>query len=172
MGSSQVCSFCTRAAPRAVSGRRAGATLRVVCAACLDALELTKVDACDFCDHASGGSATAPAGAGDARARDVSICGDCLAFARQVLHTEEGEPEAQANDEARFDAEQLWSDLTPAPRPDVDPDAPATAYADLAIAFFEMGLVDDAREQVAKALELDPRHPEALRLIEKLPPPR
>ena len=34
-----------------------------------------------------------------------------------------------------------------------------------------MGLFDDAREQVGKALALDPRHPVALRIIEKLPPP-
>jgi uncharacterized protein HemY len=34
-----------------------------------------------------------------------------------------------------------------------------------------MGLFDDAREQVGKALALDPRHPVALRIIEKLPLP-
>jgi tetratricopeptide (TPR) repeat protein len=97
----------------------------------------------------------------------VTICADCLIFARQVL----GDNDEAGSDEGRLDGDLLWSDLTPAPRPDVDPDAPATAHADLALAFFEMGLFDDAREQVGKALALDPRHPVALRIIEQLPPP-
>jgi hypothetical protein len=153
------CSFCRNDAPRAVSGRRRGATPRIVCAACADAMRDAKpIGACDFCDH--------PSSAGVARG-GTTICGDCLEFARQAL----GDDVSGKGDEARLDTEQLWSDLTPAPRPDVDPDSPATAHADLALAFFEMGLFDDAREQVAQALKLDPLHPVALHVLEKLPAP-
>jgi hypothetical protein len=144
-----------------VAGRRSGATPRVVCMACAQGLRVTPGSgACDFCDHPGQGSARSAGG-------DVTICGDCLTFARQVL----GDTEEPGSDEGRLDGDLMWSDLTPAPRPDVDPEAPATAHADLALAFFEMGLFDDAREQVGKALALDPRHPIALRIIEKLPPP-
>jgi hypothetical protein len=160
-----VCSFCSLPAARAVSGRRSGAAPRVVCAACLQELRAsTAVAGCDFCDHPGGDAARSARG-------DVTICGDCLAFAGQVLGDTDATDDTR-NDEGRLDADLLWSDLTPAPRPDVDPDAPATAHADLALAFFEMGLFDDAREQVAKALALDPRHPVALRIIEKLPLPK
>jgi hypothetical protein len=155
------CSFCTTPASRAVTGRRSGATPRVVCVACVQGLHASAgLQGCDFCDHPGQGAAASARG-------DVTICGDCLVFARQVL----GDADEPGSDEGRLDGDLLWSDLTPAPRPDVDPDAPATAHADLALAFFEMGLFDDAREQVGKALELDPRHPVALRIIEKLPPP-
>jgi hypothetical protein len=116
---------------------------------------------CDFCDHPGADAARSATG-------EVLICGDCIAFAASVL----GDSDESAGDEGRLDGDLLWSDLTPAPRPDVDPAAPATAHADLALAFFEMGLFDDAREQVGKALALDPRHPIALRIIEKLPPPQ
>jgi hypothetical protein len=156
-----VCSFCAHAAAHAVAGRRSGAEPRVVCDRCVEVLDAREaVSACDFCDHPSSHAARD-------RARGVAICGDCLAFARQVL----GDGDGEARDEGRLDPDLLWSDLTPAPRPDVDPDSPATAHADLALAFFEMGLFDDAREQVGKALTIDPRHPVALRIIEKLPPP-
>ncbi|HEY3818673.1 MAG TPA: tetratricopeptide repeat protein [Polyangiaceae bacterium] len=155
------CSFCTMRASRAVAGRRSGATPRVVCAGCVQKLHASAAQkGCDFCDHPGQGAASGAGG-------NVTICGDCLVFARQVL----GDDDEPGDDEGRLDGELLWSDLTPAPRPDVDPDAPATAHADLALAFFEMGLFDDAREQVGKALALDPRHPVALRIIEKLPPP-
>lgn len=155
------CSFCSLPAPRAVSGRRSGATPRVVCAACVQGQRTSAaVQGCDFCDHPG------PEAVRSARG-DVTICSDCLAFARQVL----GDTEEPGNDEGRLDPDLMWSDLTPAPRPDVDPEAPATAHADLALALLEMGLFDDAREQVGKALSLDPRHPVALRIIEKLPPP-
>jgi len=153
------CSFCSTQTHRAVSGRRAGGVARVVCVRCIDALRIDERTACDFCDHPSELSA---------RHGDVSICDDCIAFARQVL----GDDDGGAGDEVRLDPAQLWNDLTPAPRPDVDPNAPATAHADLAVAFLEMGLVDDAREQVAEALALDPRHAIALRLLEKIPPPK
>jgi len=136
----------------------------MVCAACVDTLRAWPGEAaCSFCDHPR---------AGVARAKDrpdVAICGDCLAFARQALRDDGGK--GKPTDEVRLDPDQLWNDLTPAPRPVVDPDAPASAHADLAVAFFEMGLIDDARDQVAKALALDPRHAVALRLLEKLPPP-
>jgi len=156
-----VCSFCSMPSARAVSGRRSGGAPRVVCAKCVQGRRASPaVQGCDFCDHPSQEAARSTGG-------DVTICGDCLAFARQVL----GDTEEVGSDEGRLDRDLLWSDLTPAPRPDVDPDAPATAHADLALAFFEMGLFDDAREQVGKALALDPRHPVALRIIEKLPPP-
>lgn len=155
------CSFCTMRASQAVAGRRSGATPRVVCVACVQGLHAgAAVEGCDFCDHPGQGAARSVRG-------DVTICGDCLVFARQVL----GDNDEPESDEGRLDGDLLWSDLTPAPRPDVDPDAPATAHADLALAFFEMGLFDDAREQVGKALALDPRHPVALRIIEKLPLP-
>jgi hypothetical protein len=155
------CTFCTMRASRAVSGRRSGAAARVVCAECVQGLHASAdLEGCDFCDHPGQGAVRS------ARA-DVTICGDCLVFARQVL----GDADEPGSDEGRLDGDLMWSDLTPAPRPDVDPDAPATAHADLALAFFEMGLFDDAREQVGKALALDPRHPVALRIIEKLPLP-
>jgi hypothetical protein len=144
-----VCSFCALATPR------------VICTRCVEVLRAgDALGACDFCDHPS------PQGTRD-DARAITICGDCLAFARQVL----ADTDERAPDEGRLDPDLLWSDLTPAPRPDVDPDSPATAHAELALAFFEMGLFDDAREQVGKALDLDPRHPVALRIIEKLPAP-
>lgn len=156
------CSFCSLPATRAVSGRRSGATPRVVCAGCVQHLRTTAaVKGCDFCDHPG------PEAVRSARG-DVALCSDCLVFARQVL----GDTDEPGDDEGRLDPDLLWSDLTPAPRPDVDPEAPATAHANLALAFFEMGLFDDAREQVGKALALDPRHPVALRIIEKLPPPK
>ena len=155
------CSFCKRPAARAVAGRSGGATPRVVCAACVQGLDGgAGAQGCDFCDHPGGDAARSVEG-------DVTICGDCLVFARQVL----GDADETEGEEGRLDRDLLWSDLTPAPRLDVDPDAPATAHADLALAFYEMGLFDDAREQVGKALALDPRHPVALRIIEKLPPP-
>jgi hypothetical protein len=155
------CTFCSLPAARAVSGRRSGSTPRVICAACVQGQRASaEVKGCDFCDHPGGDAARSARG-------DVTICGDCLAFARQAL----GDADGESSDEGRLDGELLWSDLTPAPRPDVDPDAPATAHADLALAFFEMGMFDDAREQVGKALALDPRHPVALRVIEKLPTP-
>ena len=160
-GPDNVCSFCSTPAARAVSGHRSGAEARVVCAACVQGLRATgAAQGCDFCDHPDHGAARSARG-------DVTLCGDCLAFARQAL----GDADDAGGEEGRLDGDLLWSDLTPAPRPDVDPDAPATAHADLALAFFEMGLYDDAREQVGKALALDPRHPIALRVIEKLPPP-
>jgi hypothetical protein len=118
------------------------------------------VHGCDFCDHPSRDAARSARG-------DVTICGDCLAFAQHAL----GDADEVGGEEGRLDADLLWSDLTSAPRPDVDPDAPATAHADLALAFFEMGMFDDAREQAGEALALDPRHPVALRVLEKLPPP-
>jgi hypothetical protein len=156
-----LCSFCSLPSARAVSGRRSGAAPQVVCAGCVQGQrEDAAVHACDFCDHPSQGGARSAHG-------DVTICGDCLAFARQAL----GDVDEAGSDEGRLDCDLLWSDLTPAPRPNVDPDAPATAHADLALALFEMGLFDDAREQVGKALALDPRHPVALRIIEKLPLP-
>ncbi len=160
-GDESTCSFCTMRASRAVAGRRSGAPPRVVCAACVQGLHANgQIQGCDFCDHPGRGAACSPSG-------NVTICGDCLVFARQVL----GDTDEPGSDEGRLDGDRMWSDLTPAPRPDVDPDAPATAHADLALAFYEMGLFDDAREQVGKALALDPRHPVALRIIEKLPPP-
>jgi hypothetical protein len=160
MSDEVTCVFCSQRTARAVSGRRAGSTARVICKACVETLPVEAATSCDFCDHPSGQSA---------RRGDVSICGDCLAFARQVLGDED---RGATGDEAHLDPAELWSELTPAPRPDVDPNAPATAHANLAVAFLEMGLVDDAREQVAEALALDPRHAIALRLLEKIPPPK
>jgi hypothetical protein len=158
------CSFCGKQAPRAVSGRKSGAAARVVCAGCVEVLRAeAAAGECDFCDH--------PSGKGVRGTTGVNICGDCLGFASQVLGDYEGGDPDGEGEVGRLDGEELWSDLTPAPRPDVDPDAPATAHADLALALFEMELYDDAREQVGKALALDPRHPVALRIIEKLPPP-
>jgi hypothetical protein len=155
------CSFCSLPAARAITGRRSGAAPRVICAACVQGQRASQpLHACDFCDHPSAEAARGAPG-------DVTICGDCLAFAREAL----GDADVVGSDEAPLDCDLLWSDLTPAPHPDVDPDAPATAHANLALALFEMGLFDDAREQVGKALALDPRHPIATRIIEKLPLP-
>ena len=139
----------------------------MVCAACVHSLRAHghgDQATCDFCDHPRGGCARAQAKG------DVAICADCLAFARQVLG-DDGGGEGVDTEDTRLDADLLWSDLTPAPRPDVDPDAPATAHADLAIAFYELGLLEDARDQLKKALSLDPLHPVALHLLEKLPAP-
>jgi hypothetical protein len=70
--------------------------------------------------------------------------------------------------EGRIDTAQLWSDLTPAPVPVVDGDAPATAHAELALALLQMGLVDEARVETQKALSMDAKHAIALRVQAKL----
>jgi hypothetical protein len=151
------CSFCGARARALIAGRRAGAPDRAVCMRCARQLRADADGAqCDFCDHPDGSHT---------RRGDVSICSGCLDLARDVAHDSEA---PAAGPEGRIDTAQLWSDLTPAPVPVVDGDAPATAHAELALALLQMGLFDEARIETQKALEMDATHAIALRVQAKL----
>jgi hypothetical protein len=151
------CSFCGAGAKALIAGRRKGAPGAAVCMKCARSLRAdTEGAQCDFCDHPDGRHA---------RRGDVRICTGCLDLAREVAHDSEA---PAAGPEGRIDTAQLWSDLTPAPVPVVDGDAPATAHAELALALLQMGLVDEARVETQKALSIDAKHAIALRVQAKL----
>ena len=151
------CSFCGGQTQALIAGRRAGASDRAVCMRCARRMHADTDGAqCDFCDHPGGRHA--PRG-------DVSICGDCLDLAREVVHDSLA---PAAGPEGHLDTAQLWSELTPAPVPVVDGDAPATAHAELALVLLQMGLVDEARVETQKALAMDATHAIALRVQAQL----
>jgi hypothetical protein len=151
------CSFCAARGEGLIAGRRAGASDRAICSRCARALRADSAGArCDFCDHPE---------ARHAHKGGVSICSGCLDLAREVAHDSVA---PSAGPEGRLDTAQLWSDLTPAPVPVVDGDAPATAHAELALALLQMGLVDEARIETQKALAMDATHAIALRVQAKL----
>ena len=144
-----------------IAGRRTNAPDRALCPQCARGLR-ADVDGsrCDFCDH--------PRSA-HAEASGACICTGCLDFARAIVRDSEAPIAAP---EAHLDTKQLWSELTPAPWPVVDVQAPAMSHAELALAFAQMGLVDEARIEVEKALAKDPNHAIALRVQAKLGMPR
>lgn len=160
-GAPTACSFCGGEAEPLIAGRRTNAPDRAVCFKCARGLK-ARVDGsqCDFCDH--------PVGA-HAEVGGVCICAGCLDLARDILRDSEA---PIAGPEAHLDTNHLWSELTPAPVPVVDTEAPATAHADLALAFVKMGLVEEARREVEKALAKDPTHAIALRVQARLRMPR
>ena len=147
-----VCSFCGARAQALIEARE-----RAVCMRCARELRADTDGAqCDFCDHPDGRHA---------RRGDVRICGGCIDLAREVAHDSEA---PAGGPEGRLDTAQLWSDLTPAPVPVVDGDAPATAHAELALALLQMGLLDEARLEAQKALSMDASHAIALRVQAQL----
>jgi hypothetical protein len=151
------CCFCSSTAEPLIASTRANAPDRAVCARCARSLKSdAQGTACDFCDHPSGAHAEADG---------VRICEDCLDLARDVVRDSEAPP---SGPEGHLDRGALWSDLTPAPILIVDGSAPATVHADLAMAFLEMGLRDEARVEVGRALALDASHAIALRVRAKL----
>lgn len=151
------CSFCGARARALIAGRRTGSSDRAVCMRCARQLRADAEGAqCDFCDHPDGRHA---------RRGDVSICSGCIDLARDVVHDSEA---PGVGPEGHLDTAQLWSELTPAPVPVVDGDAPATAHAELALVLLQMGLVDEARVETQKALEMDATHAIALRVQAKL----
>jgi hypothetical protein len=151
------CSFCASRGEGLIAGRRTGAPARAICARCARTMRADSDGArCDFCDHPD---------AKHARKGDVSICGGCLDLAREAVHDSMA---PAAGPEGRIDTALLWSDLTPAPVPVVDGDAPATAHAELALALLQMGLVEEARVETQKALAMDATHAIALRVQAKL----
>jgi hypothetical protein len=140
-----------------IAGRRAHAPDRAVCLRCAKKLSADRHgDRCDFCDQPSGSYAEVDA---------VCICDECLDLARDIVHDSEA---PSAGPEGHLDATHLWSELTPTTWPAIDPHAPATAHAEVALAFLHMGLVEEARTEVERALSSDPRHPIALRVKAKL----
>jgi hypothetical protein len=156
-GAATTCCFCGGTTEPLIAGRRTNAPDRAVCPGCARRLRADVDEArCDFCDHPK---------SKHAEANGARICTGCLDFARDILRDSEA-PIAGA--EAHLDTTQLWSELTPAPVPVVDAHAPATAHAELALVFVQMGLVDDARHEVDKALAQDPSHAIALRVRAKL----
>jgi hypothetical protein len=151
------CSFCGAGSQPLIAGRRKGGPDAAVCLRCARALRADAHGAqCDFCDHPDGRHT---------RRGDVRICSGCLDLARDVARDSEA---PAVGPEGRVDTAQLWSDLTPAPVPVVDGDAPATAHAELALALLQMGLVDEARVETQKALSMDAKHAIALRVQAKL----
>ncbi|HEX8795509.1 MAG TPA: hypothetical protein VF765_31380 [Polyangiaceae bacterium] len=151
------CSFCGVRTKALIAGRRAGTSGRGICMPCARALRAEAAGAkCDFCDHPDGSHA---------RRGEVTICAGCLDLAREVAHDSEA---PAAGPEGHLDTAQLWSELTPAPVPVVDGDAPATAHAELALVLLQMGLVDEARAETQKALSMDASHAIALRVQAKL----
>jgi hypothetical protein len=154
------CCFCGGKKEPLIAGRRKDSPDRAVCPSCARRLR-PDVDGsrCDFCDHPSGAHA---------EANGAHICTGCLDFARDILRDSEAPMDGP---EAHLDTTQLWSELTPAPVPVVDTNAPATAHAELALAFLQMGLVEEARSEVEKALAQDPGHAIALRVRAKLDVP-
>lgn len=152
-----VCSFCGAGAQPLIAGRRKGALDVAVCMRCVRELRADADGAqCDFCDRPDGRHA---------RRGSAKICNGCLDLARDVARDSEA---PAAGPEGRVDTAQLWSDLTPAPVPVVDGDAPATAHAELALALLQMGLVDEARVETQKALSMDAKHAIALRVQAKI----
>jgi hypothetical protein len=159
-GMAAACCFCGGKTEPLIAGRRTNAPDRAVCPRCAQGLSADVDGArCDFCDHPS--SAHAEAGG-------VCICTECLDLARDILRDSKAPVDGP---EAQLDTKQLWSELTPAPVPVVDTDAPATAHAELALVFIQMGLVDEARREVEKALAKDPKHAIALRVQARLQMP-
>jgi hypothetical protein len=156
-GVTTACCFCGGKTEPLIAGRRTNAPDRTVCARCARRLRADVDGArCDFCDHPKGAHA---------EASGACICTGCLDFARDILRDSEAPHDGP---EAHLDTAQLWSEMTPAPVPVVDTDAPATAHAELALAFVQMGLLDEARSEVDKALAQDPNHAIALRVQAKL----
>jgi hypothetical protein len=154
------CCFCGGKAEPLIAGRRASAPDRAVCVRCAKRLQADVDGArCDFCDHPKNTHAE-----GDG----ACICTGCLDFARDIVRDSEAPADGP---EAHLDPSQLWSELTPAPVPVVDADAPATAHAELALVFVQMGLLDEARSEVERALAQDPGHAIALRVRAKLGAP-
>jgi len=134
---------------------------KAVCPTCARGLQANVAGArCDFCDHPS---------STHAEANGVCICTGCLDLTRDIVRDSEA---PIAGPEAHLDTKQLWSELTPAAVPVVDIHAPATAHAELALAFVQMGLVDEARREVEKALAKDPKHAIALRVQARLGMPK
>jgi len=151
------CSFCGAQTRALIAGRHAGASDRAVCMRCARQLRADADGAqCDFCDHPD---------ERHARRGDVSICSGCIDLARDVVRDSEA---PAAGPEGRLDTAELWSELTPAPVPVVDGDAPATAHAELALVLLRMGLVDEARVETQKALAMDATHAIALRVQAQL----
>jgi hypothetical protein len=160
-GTPTACCFCAGKTEPLIAGRRTNAPDRAVCSTCAKGLKANLDGSqCDFCDHPNGAHAEVDG---------VRICAGCLDLARDIVRDSEA---PIAGPETHLDASQLWSELTPAPVPVVDTEAPATAHADLALAFVQMGLVDEARSEVEKALAKDPQHPIALRVQTRLGIPR
>jgi hypothetical protein len=152
------CCFCSGSTQPLIAGRRAGAPDRAVCPRCAKRLVADRAGArCDFCDRPSDAYAEADA---------ICICEECLDLAREIVR--DSEAPQPAAPEGHLDATHLWSELTPAPWPGVDPGAPATAHAEVALAFLHMGLTREARAEVDRALALDAAHPIALRVKSKL----
>ena len=152
-----MCCFCDGESESLIAGRRADAPDRAICPRCARALRAEQAAVrCDFCDHPDGKHA---------EAGGVTICAACLDLARDIVRDSEVPP---VGPEAHLDMNHLWSELTPAPVPVVDSEAPATAHADLALAFLQMGLLRDARAEVDKALAMDANHAIALRVQAQL----
>lgn len=158
--SGAACCFCSGTTQPLIAGRRADSPDRAVCPRCAKKLVADRRGArCDFCDQPSDAYA---------ESQSICICDECLDLARDIVRDSESPPAAEP--EGHLDAASLWADLTPAPWPAVDPHAPATAHAEVALAFLHMGLEKDARAEVDRALASDPQHPMALRVLAKLTP--